>query len=218
MIDMYLCDSLLKAIKPGARLVLIGDSDQLPSVGAGNVLCDIIASERFRVVRLCEVFRQASESLIITNAHRINNGEYPVLNSTTGDFFPRAVDRRRDLRHDIRPMRAQAAEKLRRKGCRGYTGDLAVKARHRRDRDAEPRLQQSLNPPARRRREKKFRDIVFREGDRVMQIKNDYDLSWERDGESGSGVFNGDIGKIETINDGAEEMIITFDDRTVIYD
>ena len=75
-----------------------------------------------------------------------------------------------------------------------------------------------LNPPARRRREKKFRDIVFREGDRVMQIKNDYDLSWERDGESGSGVFNGDIGKIVTINDGAEEMIITFDDRTVIYD
>lgn len=219
MIDMYLCDSLLKAIKPGARLVLIGDSDQLPSVGAGNVLCDIIASERFRVVRLCEVFRQASESLIITNAHRINNGEYPVLNSTTGDFFFLARSTDDEISDTISDLCARRLPKT--YGEKAAEGIQVISPSRRGAAGTETLnrvLQQSLNPPARRRREKKFRDIVFREGDRVMQIKNDYDLSWERDGESGSGVFNGDIGKIETINDGAEEMIITFDDRTVIYD
>ena len=219
MIDMYLCDSLLKAIKPGARLVLIGDSDQLPSVGAGNVLCDIIASERFRVVRLTEVFRQASESLIITNAHRINNGEYPVLNSTKGDFFFLSRGNDNEISETIADLCARRLPKT--YGEQTAEGIQVISPSRRGVAGTETLnrvLQQSLNPPDKRKREKKFRDTLFREGDRVMQIKNDYDLTWERDGEEGSGVFNGDIGKIETINDSAEEMIIAFDDRVVTYD
>ena len=219
MIDMFLMNSLLKAIKPGARLMLIGDSDQLPSVGAGNVLNDIIASGRYRTVKLTEIFRQAGESLIITNAHRINDGVYPVLNSTNGDFFFMLRERDRDIADTIvdlwknrlpRRYGEEAAEGIQvispsRKGLAG-TETL------------NHMLRDALNPPSARKREKKFRETIYREGDRVMQIRNDYDLEWERDGQNGVGVFNGDIGVIETINDGAEQMIIRFDDRVVTYD
>ena len=219
MIDMYLMNSLLKAIKPGARLMLIGDSDQLPSVGAGNVLNDIIASEKFTTVKLTEIFRQASESLIITNAHRINNGEMPILNVKDNDFFflARGVDS--DVSATIvelwksrlpRSYGEKAAEGIQvispsRKGVAG-TETL------------NKMLQEALNPKCDTKREKQVRDTVFREGDRVMQIKNDYDLTWERDGKEGVGVFNGDIGIIETINIPGEQMIISFDDRIVAYD
>lgn len=151
MIDMYLCDSLLKAIKPGARLVLIGDSDQLPSVGAGNVLCDIIASERFRVVRLCEVFRQASESLIITNARRINNGEYPVLNSTTGDFFFLARSTDDEIADTISDLCARRLPKS--YGEKAAEGIQVISPSRRGTAGTETLnrvLQQSLNPPVRR--------------------------------------------------------------------
>jgi exodeoxyribonuclease V alpha subunit len=219
MIDMYLMNSLLKAIKPGARLMLIGDSDQLPSVGAGNVLNDIIASGRFCTVKLTEIFRQAGESLIITNAHRINSGNYPVLNSKTGDFFflPRESDAE---------IAATIVDLCKNRLPRTYgdeiTEGIQVISPSRMGiagtETLNHMLQETLNPPSSRKREKKFREMIFREGDRVMQIKNDYDITWERDGKEGVGVFNGDIGLIETVNLSAEHMVINFDDRIVTYE
>ena len=219
MIDMYLMNSLLKAIKPGARLMLIGDSDQLPPVGAGNVLNDIIASEKFTTVKLTEIFRQASESLIITNAHRINDGTEPVLNVKDNDFFFLSRGRDTDTAATVvdlwknrlpRTYGDEITEAIQvispsRKGIAGTESLNKL-------------LQEALNPRDNYKREKQVRDTIFREGDRVMQIKNDYDLTWERDGKEGVGVFNGDIGIIETINVPAEQMIINFDDRVVAYD
>ncbi|MBQ2765910.1 MAG: ATP-dependent RecD-like DNA helicase [Clostridia bacterium] len=219
MIDMYLMNSLLKAIKPGARLMLIGDSDQLPPVGAGNVLNDIIASEKFTTVKLTEIFRQASESLIITNAHRINDGTEPVLNAKDNDFF--FLSRGRDT-----DTAATVVDLWKNRLPRTYGDDIAegiqVISPSRKGiagtESLNKLLQEALNPRDNYKREKQVRDTIFREGDRVMQIKNDYDLTWERDGKEGVGVFNGDIGIIETINVPAEQMIINFDDRVVAYD
>ena len=219
MIDMYLMNSLLKAIKPGARLMLIGDSDQLPSVGAGNVHNDLIASERFCTVKLTEIFRQAEESLIITNAHRINEGTYPILNSKSGDFFflPRKTDKEiADTITDLclnRLPKSYGADisdgiQVISPSRRGAAGTEALNRQ----------LKEALNPPSPKKKEKTFRDVVYREGDRVMQIKNDYDLVWEKGGKEGGGVFNGDIGVIETINVPDEHMVISFDDRVVKYD
>lgn len=219
MIDMYLMNSLLRAVKPGARLMLIGDSDQLPSVGAGNVLCDIIASERFVTVKLTEIFRQAEESLIITNAHRINNGTAPVLNVKDNDFF--FLGRDRDMNVSVTVMELWKTRLPRTYG-EETVGDIQVISPSRKGiagtENLNKMLQEALNPPDPRKRERKVRELIFREGDRVMQIKNDYDLSWEKDGKEGVGVFNGDIGRIETINIPAEQMVISFDDRVVTYD
>lgn len=219
MIDMQLMNSLLKAIKPGARLMLIGDSDQLPSVGAGNVLNDIIASERYATVKLTEIFRQASESLIITNAHAINHGVMPNLGVKDNDFFfiPRGNDDA--IAHTVvdlyknrlpRTYGEEIAEGIQVicPSRKGVTGTQTLNRM----------LQEALNPRSNTKREKEVRDTIFREGDRVMQIKNNYDLTWERDGKEGVGVFNGDIGVIETINTPAEQMVINFDDRVVAYD
>ena len=218
MIDMYLMNSLLKAIKPGARLMLIGDSDQLPSVGAGNVLNDLIASERFCTVKLTEIFRQAEESLIITNAHRINEGTYPVLNSKSGDFFflPRKTDK--EIADTIVDLCLNRLPKTYGEEADGIQVISPSRRGAAGTETLNRLLKEALNPSAPKKREKTFRDVVYREGDRVMQIKNDYDLSWERDGKDGLGVFNGDIGVIETINTTDEEMVIDFEDRVVKYD
>ncbi|MCI8388282.1 MAG: ATP-dependent RecD-like DNA helicase [Clostridiales bacterium] len=219
MIDMYLMNSLLKAIKPGARLMLIGDSDQLPSVGAGNVLNDIIASGAFCTVKLTEIFRQARESMIITNAHKINDGEYPTLNAKTGDFFflPRNSDA--DVAATIVDL---CRSRLPRKYGEDVIEGIQVISPSRKGvagtETLNHMLQDALNPQSNYKREKKYRETIFREGDRVMQIKNDYDIQWERDGKEGMGVFNGDIGVIETINVPAEQMIINFDERVVTYE
>ncbi len=219
MIDMYLMNSLMRAIKPGARLILIGDSDQLPSVGAGNVLNDIIASERFTTVKLTEIFRQARESLIITNAHRINSGEMPVLNSATSDFF--FLSRGRDS--DIASVVSELWKvRLPKTYGDGIAEEIQVISPSRKGvagtENLNRMLQAALNPQTPKKREKTVRETVFREGDRVMQIKNDYDLTWEKDGTEGVGVFNGDIGRIETINTEAEYMVINFDERIVNYE
>lgn len=219
MLDMYLMNSLLKAVKPGARLMLIGDSDQLPSVGAGNILSDIIASERFTTVKLTEIFRQAEESLITTNAHKINDGEMPVLNAKDNDFFflPRYSDL--EIARTVvelwqsrlpRSYGEEIAESIQvvSPSRKGTAGTEAL----------NKMLQEALNPPSPKKKEKQFREHILREGDRVMQTKNDYDLTWEKDGDDGVGVFNGDIGIIETINTAAEQMVISFDDRLVTYD
>lgn len=220
MIDQSLMCALLKAIKPGARLVIIGDSDQLPSVGAGNVLRDIIDSGRFSTVRLNEIFRQASESLIVTNAHRINNGEMPELDAKDKDFFflPRTSD----------PQIAMTvADLCKNRLPRAYGAEMSANTQvispSRRGEAGTENLnvllQQALNPSVFGKKEYKYRQNVFRQGDRVMQTKNNYDLEWEReDGTNGNGVFNGDIGSVYDINFGEQTMEIVFDDKSVKYD
>jgi exodeoxyribonuclease V alpha subunit len=221
MIDVFIMEALLLAIKPGARIVIIGDADQLPSVGAGNVLRDIIESGRFATVRLNEIFRQAQQSLIIMNAHRINTGEMPALDVKDNDFF----FMKREGEYSIaRTIVELCQTRLPRK-----YGDMArygtqVTCPSRKGESGTENLnlllQAALNPPDVRLREYKFREVVFREGDKVMQTRNNYDLGWTResDGKEGSGVFNGDIGIIEEINFPDKSMMILFDDRRVCYD
>ncbi len=221
MIDSALMNALLKAIKPGARLILIGDADQLPSVGAGNILDDILKSERFATVHLCEIFRQAQESLIVTNAHAVNRGEMPRLDCKNNDFFflRRAND------HEIA---VTVADLCRNRLPRTY-GDMArngtqVIAPSRKGEAGTENLnillQKELNPSDTGRHEIHFRDRIFREGDRVMQTRNNYDILWSRDtdGKDGNGIFNGDIGVIQKIDPSDHEMIVMFDERRVVYD
>ncbi|MBO5327107.1 MAG: ATP-dependent RecD-like DNA helicase [Clostridia bacterium] len=219
MMDSALTAALLKAVKPGARLILIGDADQLPSVGAGNVLHDLIASGRFFTVALTEVFRQAQHSLIVTNAHAINRGELPQLHVKNNDFFFLA-------RESDGAIAATVAELCHTRLPKAYgaqiVGNIQVISPSRKGEvgteNLNRLLQSKLNPPRAGKREHAVRDLVFREGDRVMQIRNNYDLIWERGEESGCGVFNGDIGIIENISPKDRSIEVLFDDRHVIYD
>ena len=220
MVDNNLMSALLRAVKPGARVVIIGDSDQLPSVGAGNVLRDLIASGRFATVCLTEIFRQAEQSMIVTNAHAINRGEMPRMDVKDNDFFylPRVQDA---------DIVATVAELYKNRLPRTY-GDLAVfgtqvispsRKGETGTENLNVVLQNALNPPAPYKREHRFREMVFREGDRVMQIRNNYDVEWERaDGSYGTGIFNGDIGTVERIDPSGETMEILFDERRVTYE
>ena len=220
MVDNNLMSALLRAVKPGARMVIIGDSDQLPSVGAGNVLRDLIASQRFATVCLTEIFRQAKQSLIVTNAHAINNGEMPRLDVKDGDFF--FLPRERDA--DIAATVAQLYQTRlpRTYGEMAVHGTQVICPSRKGETGTENLnviLQQALNPPSAEKREHRFRELVYREGDRVMQIRNNYDLEWERDdGSFGTGIFNGDIGTIEEIDPAEEHMVIRFDDRRTVYE
>ncbi len=220
MIDSSLMCALLKAIKPGARLIIIGDSDQLPSVGSGNVLCDIIDSKRFATVRLCEIFRQARESLIITNAHSINNGQMPRLDVKDNDFFFLRRGADREIAATIGDL---CVNRLPRTYGELTKNGIQVIAPSRKGESGTESLnmllQGMLNPPSRYKREHRFRDKVFREGDRVMQTRNNYDIGWSRErGKDGSGIFNGDIGVIESVNSADSFMTVVFDDRRVEYD
>ena len=219
MIDNSLMCALLKAVKPGARLILIGDADQLPSVGAGNVLADLIASERFSTVRLTEIFRQAGESLIITNAHAINSGVMPDLSVKNNDFFflPRESDAEialtvADLCKNRLPRAygREAADGIQviTPSRKGESGTDALNIL----------LQRELNPAGKGKKEYRYRDRVYREGDKVMQIRNNYDIYWERADSDGTGIFNGDIGVIRSIDLYEQQMEILFDDRTAVYD
>ena len=221
MIDTALMMALTKAIKPGARLIIIGDSDQLPSVGAGNVLRDIIASERFSVVCLDEIFRQARESLIVTNAHMINEGKYPITDVKDNDFFflPRELDR--DIAATIADL---YKNRLPRKYGESIKAGIQVIAPSRKGESGTENLnvllQSVLNPASRGKLEYRFKDVLFREGDRVMQTRNNYDINWFRDvdGKDGYGIFNGDIGVIQRIDIQNSYMEILFDDKFVNYD
>ena len=220
MVDNNLMSALLRAVKPGAKMVIIGDADQLPSVGAGNVLRDLIESRRFATVRLTEIFRQAEQSLIVTNAHAINRGEMPRLDVKDNDFFFLSRDRDADIA-------ATVAQLYQTRLPRTY-GELAVHGTQvispsRKGETGTEHLnvilQKALNPPAAHKREHRFRDVIFREGDRVMQVRNNYDIEWEReDGSYGTGIFNGDIGVIERIVPTEEHMEIRFDDRRTVYE
>jgi len=221
MIDSALMAALLRAVKPGARLIIIGDADQLPSVGAGNVLHDILDSSRFATVRLSEIFRQAGQSMIVTNAHAINRGDYPVLTVKDNDFF--FLPRQNDWQ-----IAATVVDLCQNRLPRTY-GEIAkhgiqvITASRKGEAGTEHlnvMLQQALNPPRAGKREFRFRDVVYREGDRVMQIRNNYDMLWQRetDGKDGSGIFNGDIGHVQELLPDEQKMVVLFDDRRVIYD
>ena len=221
MIDIMLMNSLLKAIKLGTRLIIVGDADQLPSVGPGNVLRDLIDSEFIKVVRLKDIFRQGKESMIITNAHRINNGELPYLNKKGGDFFfdnresnEEILETILDLVNRRLPLFNSKWNKIRdfqvlsptRKGILGVD-------------NLNNELQSILNPPSKDKKERKFKDSVFREGDKVMQTKNNYSLKWNRingygDNE-GVGIFNGDMGFIESISEENRTVTIVYDNLYV---
>lgn len=224
MVDITLMNSLLKAIAPGTRLILVGDINQLPSVGPGSVLKDIIQSEAFNVVMLTKIFRQASTSDIIVNAHKINRGEEVSLDNKSMDFFflkryeadiiinvvLQLVKQKLPKFVDATPYDIQVLTPMR-KGLLGVERLNGI-------------LQQYLNPPDQSKREKEHGDMVFREGDKVMQTKNNYQLEWEictKFGltvDKGMGIFNGDMGIITEINDFAETMTVEFDEgRKVEY-
>lgn len=219
MADTYLMYALLRAIKPGARLILIGDADQLPSVGAGNVLHDMIAGGRFSTVELTEVFRQAQKSLIVTNAHRINVGEMPILNVGDNDFF--FISRETDA-----SIASTVADLCRNRLPKAYGADIVNRIqvitpsrRGEGGTDSLNRLLQGvLNPKAADKTEYMFRDRLFRVGDKVMQIRNNYEIEWERGNRKGTGIFNGDIGEIRSIRPSEKIMDIFFDDRLVQYE
>ena len=221
MIDNALMCALLKAIKPGARFIIIGDSDQLPSVGAGNVLCDIINSKLFSTVRLNEIFRQARESLIITNAHSINNGKMPVLDVKNNDFFFLKRNTDREIALTIADLCLNRLPKT--YGEMAKNGIQVIAPSRKGESGTESLnilLQQTLNPSSKYKREHRFRDRIFREGDRVMQTRNNYDIQWNRsaDDKDGNGIFNGDIGIVESINEPESVMTVLFDDKRVLYD
>lgn len=218
MIDLSLTEALLRAMKRGSRLILIGDADQLPSVGAGNIFSDIIASKMIKTVRLKEIFRQSKESLIITNAHRINNGEYPILNITDNDFFFVGREYESDIPKTVANLIMQRLPKAYGSSIKG---DIQVITPSKKGYGGvevlNNELQASINPPAKFKKEKSSHGVIFREGDKVMQTVNNYDIEWEKNGYVGMGIFNGDIGVIETINPAKSEMIIRFDDRIATY-
>ncbi len=224
MVDVFLMRSLLRALRPGTRLIMVGDADQLPSVGAGNVLGDILKSGVIPSVRLTDIFRQSGESLIVVNAHRINHGEAPILNQKGSDFFferrPFAEDAAQAivglcekrlpafLRTDFPARDIQVLSPTKKSGAGVYQLNVL--------------LQAALNPaaPERRKPEIHYGDTVFRLGDKVMHVKNNYQLPWTADdGTEGEGVFNGDVGFISKIDPQDRVVTVRYDDeRTVEYD
>ena len=219
MVDNQLMSALLHAVKPGAHLIFIGDADQLPSVGAGNVLRDLIDCGRFATVRLTEIFRQAQTSLIVTNAHAINRGEMPKLDGKDNDFF--FLPRSEDAALVATVAQLCAARLPKTYGEMAVSGTQVIAPSRRGEAGTEHLnrvLQAALNPPAPGKKEHPFREMVFREGDRVMQTRNNYDIEWERsDGSAGTGIFNGDIGVVEEICRQDECLRIRFEDRYVSY-
>lgn len=218
MVDALLMCSLVRAIKPTSKFIMVGDSNQLPSVGAGNVLKDLIASHYIPSVELKEIFRQAAQSLIVTNAHRIVNGEFPVLDDRQNDFF----FMNKSLESDIAELVIQLA-KQRLPDTYGFSpiDDIQVlcptKMGMAGTKELNKQLQSALNPPSQNKAELKFFDVIFRTGDKVMQTKNDYDVLWTKNNEEGSGIFNGDIGIIRSVDRFSQNVTIDFEGRVAIY-
>ena len=220
MVDVELLHSLLQAIPQGKRLILVGDPDQLPPVGPGFPFSDMLRSAQLPTVRLTEIFRQAQESLIVMNAHRVNRGEMPDLKNVKSDFFfmrRQSEDAVCSLIRDLCTTRLpknmgipsdqiQVLSPTR----KGGVGTMNL----------NKMLQEALNPAAPDKKERQFGEFIFREGDRVMQIRNNYDIMWKRcDGSAvGTGIFNGDVGTITEIEPSTESLTVTFDDRVAEYD
>lgn len=216
MVDIPLFYSLLRAIPDGTRLIMVGDVDQLPSVGPGNVLRDIVEAEAVPVIRLSDIYRQAGRSMIVTNAHLINNGKMPILSREESDFMFYECNNTEIALNSVLNL------------CLDYSylgklNDIQVLTPMKNSSlgiyNLNARLQQALNPSDESKAECRFGDTIFREGDRVMQIKNNYDITWtklNRHGkgeEEGEGIFNGDIGTIMRIDNISRYMTILFDDE-----
>ncbi len=219
MLDTMLFNCVLKAIKNTTKLILVGDADQLPSVGPGDVLKDMINSDTIKHIYLDEIFRQAKESLIIVNAHKINNGEYPILDEKKKDFF---FMQSQDMQVVLNTVIELCEKRLSGYGnydnmkdiqviCPTKRGDVGTK-------NLNKCLQFALNPKKEYKKEKVFGNNVFRLGDKVMQVKNNYDIEWEKDGITGQGIYNGDLGYIQRINNELGEIEVLFDDgKSVVY-
>lgn len=220
MVDIFLFDALLDALPLRARLIMVGDKDQLPPVGAGNVLSDMIKSGLIPVVELDKIFRQAMQSLIVTNAHRVVKGEMPVTtdNGVDSDFF---------MMHETVPISAcrKIVDLVTRRLPAAYSmdpvSDLQVlcpsKIGETGSQNINIMLQKQLNPPERGKNEIVSRGYILREGDKVMQIKNNYDIPWFKSDDKGMGVFNGDIGILTRIDRAADIINVKFDDREAMY-
>lgn len=218
MVDISLFAALMEALPIGCRLIMVGDADQLPPVGAGNVLHDLIASGLIPVVELKEIFRQAMESQIVLNAHKIVRGEMPQLDVRDKDFF--FIDK---------PLPYQAAKLIgelcseRLPAAYGLSPitDIQVLSPTKKGDtgtvNLNNRLQALINPSAKIKKEMLVHGITLREGDKVMQIKNNYNIVWEKDGEEGTGIFNGDVGVLQKIDTDADRLEVVFDDRLALY-
>ena len=219
MLDIQLTEALLLAIKPGSRIIFIGDRDQLPSVGAGNLLADLIASKKFTTVCLSEIFRQSENSMIVMAAHSINEGNCPATSNKSEDFFFMGRDNDEAIADTITQL---CYERLPKKYGNELASGIQVITPSRKGvagtESMNTLLQSVLNPPAKNKPEKKHGSRIFRVGDKVMQIKNNYSVEWEKNGYEGIGIFNGDIGIIESIDLKNENMVINFDDRIVVYE
>ncbi len=221
MVDVLLMNGLVKALRRNTQLILVGDKDQLPSVGAGNVLADILASGKIPSAQLTQIFRQCSDSYIITNAHLINNGKMPVLDNKSKDFFFENKDNSKDALQSVvnlvtlrlpkymnlEPQKIQVLAPIK-------MGECGVQ-------NINTKLQEVLNPPAPNKAEIQRENIVYRVGDKVMHIANDYELEWKKpiaNGifQSGVGVFNGDIGYITQINKSTLEVVVEFEDGRIV--
>ena len=220
MVDVLLLHSLLQAIPAGKRLIFVGDPDQLPPVGPGFPFGDMLRSGALPTVRLTEIFRQAQESLIVMNAHRVNNGEMPDLKNVKSDFFFLPCRTEEEMRQTITGLcTTRLPQKM------GIPADqIQVLSTTRKGGVGtailNQTLQTALNPAGGGKKERQFGDFTFREGDRVMQIRNNYDIMWRKcDGSAvGTGMFNGDIGTITCIDPHMETMTVVFDDREADYD
>lgn len=218
MVDITLMHAILKALKPDCRILLVGDADQLPSVGPGNVFSDIIRSGVVPTVHLTEIFRQKADSRIVRNAHMIDRGEHPDFNENSGDFFRlrrmqggSCVDTIVELCKKRLPENMKIPSnqiQVLSPSRKGETGTVNL----------NKCLQAALNPPDEGKKEKLFGETVFRVGDRVIQIKNNYDIAWkDKLGKSGMGIYNGDIGTIVEIDTVSEYLKVDYDDRTALY-
>ena len=219
MVDVLLFENLLRALKSGCRLILVGDTDQLPAVGPGSLLHDLIDSGVMPVVQLTEVFRQAMESHIVANAHRIVEGRPPELAYKTGDFFFLGRSSGREVlqtvldlcHHRLPDSYGYSVFSGLQVLCPGRKGELGTVELNR-------RLQELLNPPEEGKKELTAEGRVLRMGDKVMHTRNNYDIGWTReDGEIGSGVFNGDIGVLEDIDPREDTLTVRYDDRVAYY-
>lgn len=226
MMDVTLMYHLLKAIVPGSRLILVGDKDQLPSVGPGNILKDVIKSSHISTVVLDKIFRQAMESDIVLNAHRINAGEHFSLKGNNKDFF---FISRNNAHQIIEEMITLVKTRLPKFANCSSTEGIQILTPMRKGllgvEHLNIELQKAINPPSKDKREKEYRKVVYREGDKVMQIRNNYNVSWRIMSkynyaiEEGLGVFNGDVGRIIEINHYSEKIKVKFDDDKVVeYD
>ncbi|MBR2916025.1 MAG: ATP-dependent RecD-like DNA helicase [Clostridia bacterium] len=221
MVDITLMEALLKAFPTGARLILVGDADQLPSVGAGNVLRDIIESDSFVCISLTEIFRQARESMIVVNAHKINNGEYPYLDEKDNDFFFLERNSAEDICETIKDLCKNRLPKFYGVDsisqiqvlCPSKKTEAGVRV-------LNSLLQEALNPKEDNKAEKMLPHCTYRIGDKVMSIKNNYNIRWVKldKSEEGEGVFNGDVGFVTAIDNRSKRMTVCYDDKEAVYE